>query len=385
MTVPIIRTSERKAAKRCLQQWWWAWREGLRDRGSPAPPLWFGTGIHIALALWYCGPGKKRGPHPAETWEAYCGSELTFIKTTDLTEERLAKYIDAQELGRVMMEEYVKLYGRDEHKLIIAPEQTFSLDIPWSDRQDLYDYVEGEIMARYAGTYDGVWRHADTGWILLDEHKTAAQIRTDHLSLDDQGGAYWAVADRQLRRDGLIKSTERLRGIEYNFMRKGLPDTRPRDSEGYACNKPVKADYLAALEAHWLKAGVTKGAVEAEMVRARKATLGYLEQLSAANKVTVLGERSKVQPASNFLRTIIHRTSKERATQLRRVQDEAVTMQAYRDKLLPLTKNPSNECRWCSFKAMCELQENGGNWEEFKRLAFRQEDPYADHRKSAEE
>ena len=387
MTTPIIRTSERRDFKRCQQRWWWAWREGLRDKGSPAPPLWFGTGIHLALALWYCGPGKKRGPHPAETWEKYCESELVFIKTRDLDDERLAKYVDAQQLGRVMMEEYVKTYGRDEHKLIIAPEQTFSLDVPWSNRQKLYDYVEGQIMVRYAGTYDDVWRHADTGWILLDEHKTAATISTDHLSLDDQGGAYWAIAARNLLTAGLIKKGERLRGIEYNFMRKALPDERPRDAEGYACNKPLKADYIAALEAYWQRTpNLPKGSIAAEVAKASKASLGYLQQLAQANSLTVLGERSKVQPSPLFVRKVIHRTGPERARQLLKIQDEAVQMQAARDGLMPLTKNPTRDCKWdCSFKAMCELQEGGGNWEDFKRLAYKREDPYADHRKSADE
>lgn len=386
MTLPIVRNSERRDAKRCWQRWWWAWREGLRDRGSPAPPLWFGTGIHIALAAWYCGPGTKRGPHPAETWESYCGSELTFMKTTDLTDDKLQTYVDAQQLGRVMMEEYVKRYGQDDHKLYIVPEQTGFLDIPWSDRQKLYDFVDGQIMARYAWTFDGVWRHAGTGWLLLDEHKTAKAITTNHLALDDQGGSYWAVAWRTLDALGVLKKGDRLRGIEYNFMRKSLPDTRPRDAEGYATNKPVKADYIEALEAHWKRAGIDRTSLAAEMTKASKATLGYLEALAKGNKVTVLGERSKIQPAEMFQRLMVHRTSKERAVQLRRIQDEVVHMQAMRDGLLPLTKNPTRDCSWdCRFYQMCQLQDNGGNWEDFKRLQFKQEDPYADHRKSTDE
>jgi hypothetical protein len=34
---------------------------------------------------------------------------------------------------------------------------------------------------------------------------------------------------------------------------------------------------------------------------------------------------------------------------------------------------------------MCELQEQQGDWEEFKRLAYRVQDPYLNYRKSAEE
>jgi hypothetical protein len=168
MSVPIIRVSERKAFKRCPQMWWWAWREGLISKSFPVPALWFGTGVHLALAAWYCGPGIKRGPHPAETWMAYCGEEIQYIKTFDPMDDTLAKYEDGREMGRVLLEEYVKKYGRDEHKLYIQPEQTWTLDIPWGDRQALYDMASDLILAEHVGTYDGAWRHADTGWIWLD-------------------------------------------------------------------------------------------------------------------------------------------------------------------------------------------------------------------------
>lgn len=373
---PIIRTSERRDLGRCIQRWWWAWREGLREKGSPAPPLWFGIGIHISLALWYCGPGTKRGPHPAETWDEYCGAELAWIKTADLTDEKLAKYVGARELGIAMMNGYVEKYGRDEQKLIIAPEQTFSLDIPWHDRQQLFDYVEGTILARYVGTFDGVWRHADTGGLWLDEHKTAKAIVTSHLPMDTQGGSYWAVAARTLEKQKLIKPGEQLKGIQYNFLRKGVPDDRPRDAEGYYCNKPLKADYVLALD----------GKASQSLAQLAKLNLGQLEVECQVNGLTVLGERSKVQPAPLFVREDVYRTRPERAAQLRRIQDEAVVMQAYRQGLLPLTKNPTRDCSWdCRFYTMCQLQEGGGNWEDFRDLQFVVADPYADHRKSTDE
>lgn len=372
--VSMLRTSERRSLKRCPQQWWWAWREGLVKKGAPATPLWFGTGIHLALALWYSGPGTKRGPHPAETWVSYCGSELAFLKDGRPDESMVERYVTAQELGRVMMEEYVKRYGRDEHKLYIQPEQTFSVDIPWHDRQGIYDYITDQILTRYVGTYDGVWRHADSGWIILDEHKTAKAIFTGHLPMDDQGGGYWAVASMTLRQRGLITKRDALRGIEYNFMRKALPDERPLDSEGYACNKPVKADYAKAL------------GYEGNEPEFKKMKLEQLERLAAGYKTVVLGERSKVQPATNFERVMIHRTSSERRAQLRRVQDEATLAQVYKDGLLQVTKTPTRDCTWdCSFYNMCQLQDAGGNWEDFRDLQYDVRDPYADHRKSTEE
>src|SRR5688572_15219182 len=200
---PILRTSERRDFLRCQQRWWWAWREGLRVKGSEADALWFGSGIHEALAAWYCGPGTKRGPHPAETWQKWADEDIRAIRTVEKFDEELeARWVDAKQLGTVMMEEYVKLYGRDEHKLVLSPEMTFSLDVPWPKDQNLYpDWVPDDdgtsnLLVRYVGTFDSVWRHADTGHIWLDEHKTAGQIATGHLTLDPQAGSYWAVAGR---------------------------------------------------------------------------------------------------------------------------------------------------------------------------------------------
>jgi hypothetical protein len=373
---PIIRTSERRDFGRCKQRWWWAWREGLREKGTPAPPLWFGIGIHISLALWYCGPGKKRGPHPAETWTDYCGSELAFIKTQDLTEEQEARYTSAQELGRVMMQGYVDLYGRDEHKLYVSPEQTFKLKVPWTDRQQLFEYVEGAILAYYAGTFDGVWRDYDSGQLWLDEHKTAKVITLGHLPIDVQGGSYWAVAEKTLQDQGLIEATERLRGIQYNFMRKGLPDERPKDAQGYATNLPVKADYVRALT------GINER-TEGELLKMSQVKLA---QLARANHIPIIGQRSKIQPGPLFHREDIHRTRPQRAAMLRHIQDDAVEMQVYRQRLLPLGKTSTKDCQWdCRFYEMCLLQEEGGNWEDFRDLQFKVEDPYADHRKSTDE
>jgi Zierdtviridae exonuclease len=375
--VPILRTSERKAFKRCPAQWWWAYREGLRPRGSEATPLWFGTGFHLALEHWYV-PGTKRGVHPAETWREYAKDALHTIKVSDATEERVAEYEDGAKLGEILCEEYVRHWGDDSHMEIIQAEQTFNLPIPWpkeAGRQGVYETEDGAILVDYNGKYDAVYRDLNDGLLKLLETKTARSIVTTHLNLDDQAGSYWAIAALSLRRMGLMGPKEQLHGITYNFIRKGLPDDRPRDAEGYACNKPTKSHYVAALTGvdGWTAADLGKKKVD------------ELEGIAAAHFLVVLGERSKVQPPPLFQRHQVDRTSKERNSQLRRIQDEAVHMQAVRDGLLPIIKNPSRDCSFCQFRAMCELQERQGAWEDFKRIAFKVEDPYADYRKSTDE
>lgn len=377
LTTPILRTSERGTFGECIAKHNWAWEEGLVPRSQAIDARWFGTGIHLALALWYCGPGKKRGPHPAETWIRYVGEEVGFAKVEDATEEERAKWADMGELGTAMLNGYVEKYGRDEHMHILQPEQTFSLDIPWPrDRQKVYDVPEGAILVRYVGTYDLVYRDLRTDQIKLEEHKTARTVSLGHLPMDNQAGSYWALATMTLRKLGLIGPKEALSGIEYNFLRKGLPDDdRPKDAEGYHTNKPTKAHYFEAL---------SKIAGEFHEVNP-KCTLAQLEEMAQKAGVTVLGERSKVQPPPLFVRHTVPRTRTERATQLRRIQDEAVHIQTVRDGLLPITKTTGKHCSWCDFAGMCELQERGGNWQDYRRLMFKKRDPYADHRKSTED
>jgi hypothetical protein len=360
--LPYLRTSERGSFKRCIQQWFWSYRMGLRTNAVKPDALWFGTGIHLALAEYY-PPGMVRGADPRETWERYCGDTLAFIRDNRGTgDPEQAEWVDAKKLGAAMMEGYVQRYRGDPSWEVISPEYAFHVLIG-----------RPSPVINYVGTFDGVIRdHAD-GKIKLMEHKTAATISTSHLVLDDQAGSYWAVATHELRHQGKIGPKESLYGIEYNFMRKGMPDDRPRTEQGLATNQPTKPHYIAALTG-------LDGWTEADL---KKLSKDGLESIAAALMLQVLGEVSKVQPAPLFLRTTIRRTAKERQIQLDRIQDEVEHMNLVRTGELPITKTPTRECVFCPFVEMCELHEQGGDWESYQHYAYHQEDPYADHRVDA--
>lgn len=327
--LPIIRTSERRTFKRCPQQWYWAWRMGLKQRYRQADALWFGTGIHLALAEWYCGPGLRRGPHPAETWLEYVADEEAKVRvaTGDKWDDDV--WLDAKALGVTMLEEYLALYGQDDSWHVIAPEQAFKLVIP--------KHSGASDLAIYAGTFDLVYRDLEDDSIWLGEHKTAKAISIGHLPLDDQAGSYWAIASRILEDAGVLRKGESIEGIMYNFLKKAEPDERPEDSEGRKLNQN--------------------------------------------------GTVSKRQPKPNFLREPVKRTRAERRTMIKRIQDEAVWMNAARKSPDKIFKNPTFNCQWdCSFHDMCILHEKGGDdWREYATAVYRVQDPYADHRKSADE
>src|ERR1043166_425769 len=122
--LPIVRTSERGAFGRCPQKWWWKYQKGLNPKGETTDALWFGIGVHIALAEWY-QKGKKRGPHPADTFEAWAGDEFREIRSSREDWDELPKYEDATELGISMLEGYVDEYGKDPSWHVIATEMPF--------------------------------------------------------------------------------------------------------------------------------------------------------------------------------------------------------------------------------------------------------------------
>lgn len=369
--LPILRTSERRDFKRCPQRWWWAWREGLRPKKESFGPLWFGTGIHLGFEHWFV-PGRVRGVDARVTFAKFVDDQVAHVKTRvadgDTGEETLARWVEAGELGKAMFDGYIKEYGHDEDWEVIAVEHPFQVTIPRPGTR------EGVVV--YAGTFDLVARRISTGDIYLWDHKTAASIQVGHLPLDDQAGSYWALAGTVLRRAGLIGPKERIRGIVYNFLMKAEADERPRNEDGLACNKPKKEHYVAQL------IGVD-GWEEADL---KKKKLEELESIAAANMLVVFGEVSKSQPAKRFHREVVLRTQRERRKQIERIGAEAVVMDLYRRGDLPLIKNPTKDCQWdCSYREMCELDENGGDVEEYKDMVFKQEDPYAAHRPQDEE
>jgi Zierdtviridae exonuclease len=370
-SLPIIRNSERRSFGRCQQQWWWAWRCGLRPINQESVPLIFGSWVHEALAAWYCGPGVKRGPHPAETFAQLAGDEVAYVKTSNrlgsgaeaLIEEKL---VPATELGVSLLTGYVEHYGRDDAWHVIQAEQTFQIDVP--GRRGNAFSIQSQI-AILAGTYDLVYRDLNTGNVYLGEHKTAKAISLAHLPLDNQAGTYWAVAAQTLRHLKLIGPKEKLAGIRYNFIRKALPDTRPQDADGYATNKPVKRQYLEAMpdtNGHW--------------------SIPELEAEAQKRGIEILGERSKNQPQPIYVRHTVPRSAEQREQQISRIRDEALHMEALRAGTLPILKNTTYTCQWdCDFFDMCVLHEAGADWRAYRDAAYKVQDPYADHRKSTDE
>ncbi|QFG08203.1 Cas4 family exonuclease [Gordonia phage GretelLyn] len=367
----MLRSSERGQFKKCPQSWWWGYVEGLRLAGSESIPLWFGTGLHLVWAEYYI-PGSKRGRNPHETWDEYCGEDnFDVVKIITDTEDGHEVFTDAKELGHIMIDEYLAEYKGDPNWYVVAPEQRIRAILPHP--KDLTrPYVD------LRGTIDLVVRdEAKNGQLDLVDHKHMAKLSIAHLPMDEQLGGYTTVAEHALRSAGLISKTDTIDTIIYNVLVKAKPDTRPRDPQGRYRNQPIKKDYLEALVAE-LEYD------EDELKALHKMTLPKLQAEAQTNGVKVFGEISKRQGTRHFHREEVSLTKKRKRRQIQRIGEDMFAMNAVRNGKLPIMKSPGEHCSWCQFRELCELDESGGDTDEFKKMVFNREDPYADHREGAE-
>lgn len=314
----MIRNSERSSFRRCRQRWFWSYvllRRNKRRSGA----LTFGDLIHQALAKRY-RPGAKRGPLPARTFMKLFQENASDFSQWDEDGNR----IPADELGAVMLHEYVKLYGKDEHIKVIHPEMHFAVDV--------YDR-RGRYLCTIVGSVDCVIENLLTGRKGLWEHKTAKAIEQVQVisGYGEQALSYLWGMTMWLRHLELLGEDERLEMVMFNFLKKSLPDERPTDENGMALNQN--------------------------------------------------GTVSKRQPPPRFDRQefIVDEGMFESFN--RRIRAEAWEMIRAREGKAPIYKNPTKDCSWdCEFYDVCEIHEMGGDWEGVLDLEFVAWDPYADYR-----
>lgn len=364
----MLRTSERNLFKQC--QWKWAreYLDRLKPKQQDSVALWFGTGIHLALEHYYI-TGTKRGADPVETWNNYVdetSGNTTYINAEHGGDSSFA--VEAKELGAAMLRSYLDLYGDEEWMDVIATEFPFQVGVKYDER--FSDRTERNVGV-YVGTMDLVYRDTRDGKVYVMDHKTAKQLgsgNTQYLRLDDQAGAYYAVAATVLREKGLIGPKETISGIVYNYLVKAMPDTRPQNAEGYYTNKPKKDHYLQQLPEHGIE-------VDAKM------TVKKLEALAEEAGITVYGDVSATQPPKRFDRKVVLRNARQQRRQIQRMSEDLSAMSAVRNGVQPVTKAPSRNCTFCPFVDLCEIDEDGGDYSDMAEQLFTTWDPYEAHRK----
>lgn len=317
----LVRTSERASFLKCRQSWYWGYVEQLRAPTTDNK-LIFGDFVHQALAKYY-KPGRKRGPQPAGTFEALCEERLDEFSQNIWADD---EFVNLTQLGVTMLERYVEHWEEaDKEYRILASEQTFQVPIGRYQGHKIF----------YVGTIDGVWEHIPSSKIRFAEHKTTTAISESALPMDEQVGAYWTFGPRWLRLQGILKSGAKIDGILYNWMRKAVPNPdKEYDELGRKLNKD--------------------------------------------------GSISKQQAAPFFARVNTQRGEREAEVVKYRVKQQVAEMIAARnDPELWVYKSPGPQffpnCKFCSFRDMCELHETGNDWEAYKRAVYHNWEPYSAH------
>lgn len=323
--VPLLRTSERSSWKKCRWAWWHAHVLRLKP-ATEAPALRFGSLIHEALAVYY-KKGTKRGTHPATTFAKLYEVELKERTSMGFREED--DWIDAAEMGEAMLNGYVDEYGADDRWSVLAVEHPFQVPV-------LHPRT-GRVWFHYTGVVDLCVRDQENGFTGLVDHKTTSSDPTsflEQLGLDEQVGAYWRYGRQALYDAGLLRQDKELNGILFNFLKKKLPDPRPRNSDGLYLNKD--------------------------------------------------GSVSKSQPGPLFYRQQVWRNDAEGERVHERVLEEMREMQLARRHKMVAYKNPGPlhmpNCRGCSYKDICELHEAGADYESVRDATMTEWDPYDEHK-----
>ena len=348
--IPMMRNSERKDFKTCQAKWNWRWNMGLVPAMPRQDAKWFGGIIHVALAEWFNPPAGVKGPKrgftrgrdPIETWHELCKDAFVSMASSQyFSPEMEREWTDAEALGELMLAGYLVKYGRDDAWEVLNPEQRFRAKVPFNERQGRAPMewwtrlgLRQPYITEMFGTMDVIIRDHHDGHIKCVDHKTTDRKESgEHLTRDDQAGTYIAFGTAFLRKAELIKPNEAVVGMIYNYLRKSKPDSRRTNAQGQALNQD--------------------------------------------------GSVSKKQPLELFWREDVRRSNYARTHQLERIADDAEQMAAIRAGALGITKNPDLHCSWCDLKELCDVDENGGDTQQFIADVFKVEDPFADHHEGA--
>jgi hypothetical protein len=323
--------------------------------------------VHLALEAYYL-PGFKRGPAPALTFERLYDEDLKDSFKAGIRDED-GEWLEMGELGVLMLEEYTSHYGSDERWEIIATEQPFH----WPVYDD-----SGKLLFTYVGVVDLIVRDRVTGHYYMVDHKTCKDDPTKKnsaLALDEQTGAYWSYGQDALRYTRKIPGGLKLDGILFNFLRKGVPDLRPKNNLGQSLNKPSKEQLLAYYDRQHRALPEGSGARGGVKVEDLMEDLG--------TKAFTLGSVSEKQPTALFHREPVYRDDFDAEMVRSRILAQAQQMRFMRKGKLPVYKVPGTlhnpHCKWCPFMDMCELHETGADWETFRDQTMTVWSPYDQH------
>lgn len=359
-----IHTSDILNFKRCRRKWNWQsrLRENLIAIGTPASPLWFGSGIHFAMEDFH-GWGKFKDeegkPDPrfafAAYYDAFRESELP------LDHEALL------DLGFGMLDYYNRHWlplHQEEYKTLWVnglPQVEVDVHIPLNEL--LWNYATANLDSVHVGWLGRLLSQKEIVFaltfdrVVIDAHdrifgvdyKTARQIDTAKLANDTQISNYhWALAKFY---------EDQAEGMVWQQHLKDVPHPPQKlVNGGYSQNKSQHTTH-----------GIYR---ETLIKRFGKVPAQYFEFLEfLAQQQSVEGDR--------FIRRDIVRRNRAQWESTEK-QILAVVLDML-DPTLPLYPSPTRDCSWdCPFKEACLSLDDGSDAEYLLRTAYTKWEGYKD-------
>ena len=380
-----IHASDVSAYKRCRRYWDWTSpaRNNLRRRveiSGIKMELWFGTGCHYGLEMYY-DPILSRDPVESfKTWyelqvkggivdEDMLGSNIRhstracgagsyqrlrykirglrdMLPNWEVVEEEFEFH---RVLGIGMMEFYKEWAEKHDDFVTIAAESTFSIPLEFEAidrREDSPNYGKTlEVHAR--GKRDAVIYFPEYDKYGINDHKTAATIGEDYftkLEKDEQITQYlWATMNEK----DMPWSGQMIDRALYTALRKNFPKPPTVLKNGYA------------LSVDRTKEGTTAELFE-EAVASNPETGEWFQNSEAAQKYfTYLCETGD---DAFIMRDEVGRNKHEIANFDKHLKMIAKEML---DDNLNIYPNPTGSwlCTGCAFRAPCIAADDGSDWQ----------------------
>lgn len=393
MEVIPIHTSDRASFKRCRRYWEWTspMRMNLTTRKSIhgiSFPLWFGTGIHKALEMYY-DPFLRRDPVETfltwyniqtlgglvvrEEYENGMAHGLKFVAKFDIVDgiahtfqyqglfdmlpdpdpEQFKTHYD---LGVGMMTWYKQYAERHDNFAIIAAEHDFSIPLRNARNRLIRkrDPRDGKVkQVHYRGRLDGIIQNLENGRYGIMDHKSAAKADGDEyarkLEKDEQVTSYLWAGEVEAKMYGL--EYENLDYVLYNTLWKGYP--APPEIVGISEKSPKGRPSMdrnqMTTPALWYQAVKDCGADK--WLATNEKAQAYAQYLLDA------GDDMFIR------RDLVRRNRAEIQSVGQRVLMEMADMLDRRVSLYP---NPTSHwsCLGCAMRAPCIARDDGSDWQQ---------------------
>ena len=302
-----ISVTEISAWKSCRLYHSFSYTRALAPAKPSVGALWFGTGIHVALATYY-----KYGTPPVDNWNRWFEREkqIALVDIYDSERDRIEGFND---LGREMMASYLPYAQANDGWEVVDVEKPITFEI--------FPGVE------FKGSLDLLVRKNGKLWIV--DHKTCSSfIDPEQLVFDPQMAYYlWLVWKVYNEVPG---------GAIYSMLRKAIPAEPMLVYGGTALSKAkgidtTPAKYLAAIERNGFNAS------------------DYTEVLA------------RISRNEFFRRETVIRSARELKIFDQQILDEIREMTRVD---LPIYPTPTRDCVWsCSYSDLCRARLTGGDVE----------------------